>query len=184
MCPEEAGPVHAHPRLQVQVHDHHNSPKITPFIMYYTSQRFRAGRLVFSPRRTCSPSSPTSPSWSFNLQLHQPQQDYWPPLQWQRGCRKHWQKLPTISKCFQMTAKVDKNCKIRSNVTKVDKCWQKLPKLETSAVYVMYQMHFLLKSHKDANILFNRTACQEIKLNIFQHFNCSCCEGSSPKRPP
>ena len=47
----------------------------------------------------------------------------------------------------------------------------------------MYQMHFLLKSHKDANILFNRTACQEIKLNIFQHFNCSSCEGSSPKRP-
>ena len=84
----------------------------------------------------------------------------------------------------KMTAKVDKNCKIRSNLKKVDKCWQKLPKLETSAVYVMYQMHFLLKSHKDANILFNRTACQEIKLNIFQHFNCSSCEGSSPKRPP
>ena len=91
--------------------------------------------------------------------------------------------MPTISKCFQMMAKVDKNCKIRTNFTKVDKCWQKLTNLETSAVYVMYQMHFLLKSHKDANILFNRTACQEIKLNIFQHFNCSSCEGSSPKRP-
>ena len=82
-----------------------------------------------------------------------------------------------------MTEKVDKNCKIRSNLTKVDKCWQKLPKLETSAVYVMYQMHFLLKSHKGANILFNRTACQEIKLNIFQHFNGSFGEGSSPIRP-
>ena len=39
-----------HPRLQVQVHDHHYSPKMTPFI---TSQRFRAGRLVFSPKRIC-----------------------------------------------------------------------------------------------------------------------------------
>ena len=38
-----------HPRLHVQVHDHHYSPKMTPFI---TSQRFRAGRLVFSPKRT------------------------------------------------------------------------------------------------------------------------------------
>ena len=38
-----------HPRLQVQVHDHHYSPIMTQFI---TSQRFRAGRLVFSPKST------------------------------------------------------------------------------------------------------------------------------------
>ena len=58
--PEEVGRVHAHPWLQVQVHDQHYSTKMIPFI---TRLRFRAGRLVFSPRRTCPQVSPTSPSW-------------------------------------------------------------------------------------------------------------------------
>ena len=49
----EVGCVHAHPWLQVvQVDDHH----------YYHRLRFCAERLVFSPRRTCPQSSPTSPS--------------------------------------------------------------------------------------------------------------------------
>ena len=58
--PEEVGRVHAHPWIQVQVHDQHYSTKMIPFI---TRLRFRAGRLVFSPRRTCPQVSPTSPSW-------------------------------------------------------------------------------------------------------------------------
>ena len=69
-----------------------------------------------------------------------------------------------------MTAKVDKNCKIRSNLTKVDKCWQKLPKLETIAVYVMNQMHFLLKSHKDANILFKPDCLSRNQTKNFSTF--------------
>ena len=58
--PGEAGRVHAHPWLQVQVRDQHWSAKMIPFI---TRPRFRVGRLVFSPRRTCPQASPTSPSW-------------------------------------------------------------------------------------------------------------------------
>ena len=50
---KEVGRVHAHPWLQVvQVDDHH----------YYHRLRFSAERLVFSPRRTCPQTSPTSPS--------------------------------------------------------------------------------------------------------------------------
>ena len=50
---KEVGRVYAHPWLQVvQVDDHH----------IYHRMRFSAERLVFSPRRTCPQSSPTSPS--------------------------------------------------------------------------------------------------------------------------
>lgn len=58
--PEEVGRVHAHLWIQVQVHDQHYYTKMIPFI---TRLRFRAGRLVFSPRRTCPQVSPTSLSW-------------------------------------------------------------------------------------------------------------------------
>ena len=54
--PQEVGRVQAHSWLQVQVHDEHYSAKMIPFI---TRPRFRAGRLVFSTRRTCLQASPT-----------------------------------------------------------------------------------------------------------------------------
>ena len=83
-----------HPRLQVQVHDHHYSPKMTPFI---TSQRFRAGRLVFSPKRIC----------------HQPLQDKEDAENTDKSCLtlekvdKNWLNWTKVDKCWQKLPKLD-----------------------------------------------------------------------------
>ena len=83
-----------HPWLQVQVHDHHYSPKMTPFI---TSQRFRAGRLVFSPKRIC----------------HQPLQDKEDAENTDESSLtlekvdKNWSNWTKVDKCWQKLPKLD-----------------------------------------------------------------------------